>query len=52
MKALRLTRSGATQLHQISSLVDVLALLNGGHRRNNITIVLTVHTPPQILLAP
>lgn len=32
MKALHLTRSGATQPHQISSLVDMLAHLDGGHR--------------------
>jgi HAD superfamily hydrolase (TIGR01549 family) len=32
MKALHLTRSGATQPHQISSLVDMLAHLNGGNR--------------------
>ena len=32
MKALHLTRSGATQPHQIGSLVDVLAYLDGGNR--------------------
>jgi HAD superfamily hydrolase (TIGR01549 family) len=32
MEALHLTRSGATQPHQISSLVDMLAHLDGGHR--------------------
>jgi putative hydrolase of the HAD superfamily len=32
MKALHLTRSGATQPHQISSLVDVLAHLDGDGR--------------------
>lgn len=32
MKALHLTRSGATQPHQISSLVDVLAYLDGDNR--------------------
>jgi len=32
MKALHLTRSSATQPHQISSLVDVLAYLDGSNR--------------------
>ncbi len=32
MKALHLTRSGATQAHQISSLVDMLAYLDGDNR--------------------
>lgn len=32
MRALHLTRSSATQPHQISSLIDVLAYLDGGHR--------------------
>ena len=32
MKALHLTRSGATQPHQISSLVDVLGYLDGDNR--------------------